>query len=134
MRAHVIIDGIVSNTIEVESLDFMPGLLDAALGGEIGDLWDGTVFSKAPRDNPVPEKITPLEARRALRVAGLLSAVNAWIATQPGDTQDAWEYCIEVRRDDRLVANAQDALGLTSEQVDDLFRAGAIAYLNTQEP
>ena len=60
MRAHVIIDGSVSNTIEVESLDFMPGLLDASLGGAIGDLWDGTVFSKAPRDNPVPEKITPL--------------------------------------------------------------------------
>ena len=127
MRAHVIIDGSVSNTIEVESLDFMPGLLDASLGGEIGDLWDGAVFSKVPRDNPVPEKITPLEARRALRAAGLLGAVNAWIATQPSDTQDAWEYCIEVRRDDRLVANAQDALGLTSEQVDDLFRAGAIA-------
>jgi len=50
MRAHVIIDGSVSNTIEVESLDFMPGLLDASLGGEIGDLWDGTVFSKVPRD------------------------------------------------------------------------------------
>ena len=127
MRAHVIIDGIVSNTIEVESFDFMPGLLDASLGGEIGDLWDGTVFSAVPRNNPAPEKITPLEARRALRAAGLLGAVNAWIATQPADTQDAWEYCIEVRRDDRLVADAQNALGLTSEQVDDLFRAGAIA-------
>ena len=54
MRAHVIIDGNVSNTIEVESLDFMPGLLDASIGGKIGDLWDGTVFSKAIVIRDVP--------------------------------------------------------------------------------
>jgi len=52
MRAHVITDGKVSNTIEVDSLDFMPGLLNAELGGTIGDLWNGTVFSKVPRDIP----------------------------------------------------------------------------------
>jgi hypothetical protein len=50
MRAHIIHAGKVSNTIEVESLSFLPGLLDASLGGQIGDLWDGTVFSKPPRD------------------------------------------------------------------------------------
>ena len=50
MRAHIITAGKVSNTIEVQSLDFMPGLIDASIGGTIGDLWDGTVFSKVPRD------------------------------------------------------------------------------------
>jgi hypothetical protein len=73
----------------------------------------------------VPASITPLQARRALRAADLLDAVNAWIATQPDDAQEAWEYCIEVRRDSPLIAGAQEGLGLTDEQVDDLFRAGA---------
>jgi hypothetical protein len=46
MRAHVIEDGVVTNTIIVDSLDFMPNLIDASLGGTIGDLWDGHVFTK----------------------------------------------------------------------------------------
>ena len=61
MRAHVIINGKVSNTIVVDSLDFMPGLLDAAQGGTIGDLWNGTAFSKpAPIPMPEPERIAAL--------------------------------------------------------------------------
>ena len=44
MKAHVIEDGVVTNTIEVESLDFMPGLVDASLGGKMGDRYDGFVF------------------------------------------------------------------------------------------
>lgn len=52
MRAHVIKDGVVANTIEVKSLDFMPGLIDAAQGGVIGDLWDGMEFTKP--FTPVP--------------------------------------------------------------------------------
>lgn len=42
MRAHLIQDGAVVNTIEVDSLDFIPGLIDADVhGGGIGDRWDG---------------------------------------------------------------------------------------------
>jgi hypothetical protein len=48
MRAHVIKNGKVTNTIEVASLDFMPGLIEAT-AGSIGDLWDGTTFSKPAR-------------------------------------------------------------------------------------
>lgn len=44
MKAHIIFDGVVINTIEVKSLDFMPGLVDASLGGKIGDLYDGVNF------------------------------------------------------------------------------------------
>lgn len=45
MRAHVIQDGVVTNTILVDSLDFMPNLVDASNGGKIGDLWDGESFT-----------------------------------------------------------------------------------------
>ena len=93
---------------------------------EIGGRWTGSGWEPKPIPPvPVPASITPLQARRALRAADLLDAVNAWIATQPDDAQEAWEYCIEVRRDSPLIAGAQEGLGLTDEQVDDLFRAGA---------
>lgn len=74
---------------------------------------------------PPPATITPLQARRALRAAGLLGAVNAWIAAQSEEVQEAWEYCVEVRRDDALIVGAAAALGLTGEQIDDLFRTAS---------
>jgi len=51
MRAHIISEGKVVNTIEVDSLDFMPNLVDGTVGG-IG--WDyvGGVLS-APYVAPV---------------------------------------------------------------------------------
>lgn len=45
MKAHIIESNLVVNTIEVLSLDFMDNLVDAELGGTIGDNWDGTTFS-----------------------------------------------------------------------------------------
>jgi hypothetical protein len=40
MRAHIVENGVVTNTIEVDSLDVIPGLIDGDIGG-IGWLWDG---------------------------------------------------------------------------------------------
>ncbi len=50
MRAHIIEHGVVVNTIEVVSLDFLPGLVDGEQGGTLSDLWDGKMFS-----TPVPD-------------------------------------------------------------------------------
>jgi hypothetical protein len=44
MRAHVIEDGVVVNTIEVESLDFLPNLVAGDIGS-IGWVWDGEELS-----------------------------------------------------------------------------------------
>ena len=51
MRAHVIENGKVVNTIEIERLDLIPNLslVDASLGGSIGDTFDGKDFIK-PKD------------------------------------------------------------------------------------
>jgi len=121
--------GVVLN-IAVADAAWQPGegltKREATAGCEIGGRWAGSGWEPKPIPPvPVPEAITPLQARRALRGAGLLDAVNAWIATQSDDAQEAWEYCIEVRRDSPLIAGAQAGLGLTPKQVDDLFCAGA---------
>lgn len=46
MRAHVIENNKIVNTIEVDNLDVFPNLIDASLGGSIGDSWDGTQIIK----------------------------------------------------------------------------------------
>lgn len=46
MRAHVIENNKIVNTIEVDNLDVFPNLIDASIGGSIGDSWDGTQIIK----------------------------------------------------------------------------------------
>jgi len=55
MNAHVIENGVIVNTIVVESLDFMPNLV-LATEGSIGWTYENGVFSPPPQ----PEQ-TPLE-------------------------------------------------------------------------
>ena len=69
--------------------------------------------------------ITPRQARLALLNAGLLDAVEAYVATQPRSVQIEWEFASEIRRDWPPVVQAASALGLTAEQVDALFEAAA---------
>lgn len=78
MRAHIIKDGVVVNTIEVESLDFMPGLIDAEQGS-IGDLWDGQAFSKPPAPVKSPEQV------QAEVVAGTQQRLDTFAQTRNYD-------------------------------------------------
>lgn len=73
---------------------------------------------------PAPQAIYPLQARKALRAAGLFDQVQAYVTTLPEDEQDEWEYALEIRRDHPVIVNGAAALGLTETQVDDLFRLG----------
>ena len=57
MRAHVIENGVVVNTIEVESLDFMPNLVDGEKGGSVGDRYENGQFIKPEPFKPSPEEI-----------------------------------------------------------------------------
>ncbi|WP_395448697.1 hypothetical protein ACHMW7_28485 [Aminobacter sp. UC22_36] len=73
---------------------------------------------------PVPNSISPLQARKALRVAGFKAAVDAYVATLPEADQEEWEYATEVRRDNAVISAGVAAGIMTNEQVDDLFRLG----------
>jgi len=56
MQAHIIKNGIVVNTIVVDSLDFMPGLIEAPAGTGIG--WS-YVNGQFVDNRPQPEVIAP---------------------------------------------------------------------------
>lgn len=81
---------------------------------------EGTVVE--PADPPPPVVITSVtmrQARLALHRAGLLSQVNSAI-TDP-EAQIEWEYAQTVERHSPLVQNLSVGLGLTEEQLDNLF-------------
>jgi uncharacterized protein YidB (DUF937 family) len=73
----------------------------------------------------VPAGVSPLQARRALIQAGLRQTVEDWIAMQPLDARDAWDYATQIRRDDSVLAAAAAALGLSDAEIDDLFTLAA---------
>lgn len=63
------------------------------------------------------------QARAALHDAGLLEQAETAVQEAGGRTQIAWADATEFRRDSPTIASIADAMGLTDEQVDDLFRS-----------
>lgn len=64
---------------------------------------------------------TPRQARLALAQAGLLPAIEAWVAAATETTQIEWQYANEIRRDWPPIAEAATALWLSDTQLDELF-------------
>ena len=95
MNAHQLnASGVILNTIVVDSLNVFPNLIDAALGGSIGDTWNGTAIVKKPRDVEA-EKVSVRNQR------DLLLAATDW--TQCADisqaTKDKWAPYRKALRD-----------------------------------
>lgn len=86
-------------------------------------------FVHTLEDAPVagPQPITMRQARLALLQAGLLSSVEAAIAALPEPERTAahieWEYATEMKRDHVLISTLAVGLGLSAEQIDNLFQA-----------
>lgn len=74
---------------------------------------------------PVPAEVPQWQARRALLAAGLLASVEAAVAAASQDIQITWEYAPNIVRNSPFVTAMAGALGLTDQQLDDLFRAAA---------
>lgn len=93
---------------------------------QIGSTYAAGVFTPpvAP-PVPVPDKVTPLQIRKALRASGKVPALKTFLAAQPDDVLEDWEYAIEITRDNPVIAAAAMALGLNATRVDDLFKLAA---------
>ncbi len=105
---------------------FHPSLLWVACAEntQIGDQWDGNTFTRPVLADPlpmVPQSVTPWQIRKALNQTGLRSAVEAAVAAGDQDTQDAWAFATEFRRDHPLVTALGAALGKTEAELDAIF-------------
>lgn len=78
MRAHIVENGKVVNTIEVESLDFMPGLVEATEGGIGWDYIDGQFMDNRPA--PIVEPIPIADVPTKQELLAQLQALQAQIA------------------------------------------------------
>lgn len=78
---------------------------------------------------PVITSVTMRQARLALLQQGLLTQVNNAVASMPGAQGDAvrieWEFSSTVERNRPLVQALAASLGMTSQQLDDLFALAA---------
>lgn len=89
-------------------------------------------FGVAPHDysTTVPYSVTMRQARLALLSLGVLDNIDAAIASiTDADARKAaqitWEFSSEVQRNNGLVTQLAPILGLTTEQIDNLFIAAA---------
>jgi hypothetical protein len=76
MRAHVIENGVVVNTIEVSSLDFMPNLVEAT-DGSIGWLYDGSTFTNPNPPVAVEPLAEPTKEELLAELQALTVKINA---------------------------------------------------------
>ena len=77
MRAHVITDGKVTNTIIVDSLDFMPGLVEATAGSIGWDYVDGHFVDNRPIPPEIVPTPEPTKEQLLAEVQGLLAKIEA---------------------------------------------------------
>lgn len=64
----------------------------------------------------------PLQFRRALRAAGLMTSAKQMVNALPEEDQEAWEYASVFNRTDPLILSMQAQMGKTDAEADDLFR------------
>lgn len=90
-----------------------------------GYVWDGEAWAYGPSADPVPAEVTRFQALAALHNAGLLDLVDDAVSAADPFTRIAWENATGFMRSSPTIAALQAAVGLTSDQVDDLFRSAA---------
>jgi len=70
----------------------------------------------------IPSSVTMRQARLALLQAGLLTTVDTAIANGTDEAMKIeWEYTTSIERDWSSLITLTTAIGMTSEQLDDLF-------------
>jgi hypothetical protein len=84
----------------------------------------GWVVAPAPAPE-VPAVVTMRQARQAMLSAGILAQVDALIAAMPGEEGESaridWNHARDVKRDWPLIGALGPQMGLTEQEIDDLF-------------
>lgn len=82
--------------------------------------------SSEPDPNAGPSIVSAAQARLALLNAGLLDAVKATVEQADEATQIWFEYATEWQRNNAVLNALGIQLDLSSDDIDDLFRAAAV--------
>jgi hypothetical protein len=89
-----------------------------------GYTFDGTDWIAPPVY--IPQSVTRFQGKAALMQAGLLASVEAAVAASDDALlQLAWDEALTFERQSTMVTGLAAAIGLTEQQIDDLFVAAA---------
>lgn len=131
MRAAILKDDRVVNIAEVSDAEFAESqgwIVVDDDEAKIGDTYDaetGEFITPPPSPEPIPQTITPRQARLALLQAGLLSqvddAINSLESPAKETAQIEWEYATSIERDSAWINQLGSALGLDDAGIDSLF-------------
>ena len=89
---------------------------------------EATVAAQAANEaaaNTIPAQITAPQARAAILAAGLKDAVEAAVAQADQATQDLWYTAANIERANPILIALATVIGLSSDDIDALFVAGA---------
>lgn len=123
-------ESLVDFSVYVLNQDDYPEGFDVIDPGPIenrdGEWWQTWIGRDATPEEYRPEMVVTMrQARLALAEQGLLSQVQDAISLIPEPDKTKieieWEYASEVDRNSSWVSVLQPALGVTDEQIDDLF-------------
>jgi hypothetical protein len=128
MKAHQLdTNGVITNTILVEDLNAFPNLVDASIGGTIGDSIINGVLIPAPVVVHVPQSVTRRQALQALFLAGKTAAdietaiSNALSSPQKDLALIEFRESLDFERSRPLVNALGPLLGLSHTDIDNLF-------------
>ena len=85
---------------------------------------DRTVVTYTYSSEPTitPTVVTPLQLRKALRQLNMKTAIDNYVATIDDEKREAWEYATEINRNDPFILEASEALEMSLNDVDNVFR------------
>jgi hypothetical protein len=86
---------------------------------------DAYLASLPPPLPPLPRIVSPRQIRQALTATGLRTGVEAAVAAGDQDLKDWWEFATQFEQDHPMVTGMATALGVTAQQLDDLFALAA---------
>ena len=110
------VDGALPGNVEIGKMQRIGGNLIKA-----ENMLSSHASAVAARTFPIEIPMAP--AREALFNAGLLDDIDTYIQTMSESDKIWWAYADKIHRAFPLVETVRVAMGLTSEQIDDLFLA-----------
>lgn len=131
VKSGAVVNVVESDQVNAEAYAAREGAtaIESATAGP-GDTYDGNEFTRPAGVVPVPRSVTRRQARQALRLANLLNTVQPAIDAiadplQRDLTQIEWDDSQMFERDRPILIALAQQMGLTSEQLDNLFRTAA---------
>jgi len=119
---YAVIDGTSHFGLTLDAINRRDGPM-ARLAAEWLDAGNNITDDDVPAAPVTSVSVSPYQARVALTQAGLFDAIEAIMENEntPAEAKIAWEYALVFERHSPFIESLAPLLGLTEQQIDELF-------------